>query len=323
MLRTFARLHLWADRHYRIVVAILLVLGVLSFGPWVALHLSHFVGAAALPVFPDAHSCTCRCGCLALVIGDSTRCRTNRASLENPYSGAGPDGALAGCPACWLNSPWFGMVACLLFLMLIARNCGNLYPVVLPLALLIPLPFATDTNLIMWLQRVSSIGASPLLDMAEIRHLMSGNVLELADRRFCRGSLQRHRISVSDAGHCCCLYRLEAFENRCCRSDSGLINRLGRGRKYISNFSRRIFARYGWTGSESWPAARYSWHYNLLPVHSAAVSDRTGAASCSPGSAAAVGWQAKDHVRRFLTHFAHPFLESSYVHGTGVSRRAR
>ena len=66
---------------------------------------------------------------------------------------------------------------------MIVRNCGDLYPVALPLLLLIPLPFALDTNLIAWLQRVSSIGASALLDLADIRHLMSGNVLELPRRR--------------------------------------------------------------------------------------------------------------------------------------------
>ena len=76
------------------------------------------------------------------------------------------------------------MVAFLMFVLLIARNCGELYSVVLPLLLLIPLPFGTDTNMVMRLQRVSSIGASSLLDSVGIRHVMSGNVLELADRSF-------------------------------------------------------------------------------------------------------------------------------------------
>ena len=85
--------------------------------------------------------------------------------------------------ACWLTSPWFGMIAFLSFVLLFARNCGDLYPVALPLLLLIPLPFAMDTDVIMRLQRVSSIGASALLDTAGIRHVMSGNVLELADTK--------------------------------------------------------------------------------------------------------------------------------------------
>ena len=85
--------------------------------------------------------------------------------------------------AFWLTSPWFGMIAFLSFVLLFARNCGDLYPVALPLLLLIPLPFAMDTDVIMRLQRMSSIGASALLDAAGIQHLMSGNVLELADTK--------------------------------------------------------------------------------------------------------------------------------------------
>ena len=186
VLRTLARLNRWADRHYRVVIAVLMLLAVSCFGPWVSEHLSHLWKRQHYQFYPM----------MVVALAGIAVSRWTLVAASAPATTTGliePRWKfrvslllfmmLCLAAANWLNSPWFGTVACLTFVVMIARNCGDLYPVVLPLLLLIPLPFALDTNLIAWLQRVSSIGASALLDLADIRHLMSGNVLELSDRK--------------------------------------------------------------------------------------------------------------------------------------------
>jgi exosortase len=186
VLRTLARLNRWADRHYRVVIAVLMLLAVSCFGPWVSEHLSHLWKRQHYQFYP------------MMVVALAGIAVSRWASVPGIDSGATTRSIrpqwkfrvsllllmiICLAAASWLNSPWFGTVACLTFVIMIVRNCGDLYPVAMPLLLLIPLPFALDTNLIAWLQRVSSSGASALLDLAEIRHLMSGNVLELPHRK--------------------------------------------------------------------------------------------------------------------------------------------
>lgn len=186
MVRTLAHLRLWTERNHRLAVALLLILALASFGPWVSEHLSHLWKRQHYQFFP------------MMIVALAGIAASRWASRPGIDAGAATGSIrprwkfrvpllllmiLCLAAANWLNSPWFGMVACLTFVVLIVRNFGDLYPVAMPLLLLIPLPFALDTNLIAWLQRVSSIGASALLDLAEIRHLMSGNVLELPHRK--------------------------------------------------------------------------------------------------------------------------------------------
>jgi len=52
------------------------------------------------------------------------------------------------------------------------------------LILLIPLPLGMDRELVQKLQQISSFRAGQILDALQVPHLMSGNVLELATRRF-------------------------------------------------------------------------------------------------------------------------------------------
>lgn len=82
------------------------------------------------------------------------------------------------------NSPWSGFLSACSVLLLVARNISQLPSVVVPLFLLLPLPFAMDVDLVHRLQGISSTGASALLDSVGVRHLMSGNVLEFAEHRF-------------------------------------------------------------------------------------------------------------------------------------------
>lgn len=184
MIRNLAGLDRWAERNFRLIVACMLILAAASFGPWVSVHLSHLWKREHYQFFPML---------IVVLVGIAVSRRSSIPQLV-PKDGRAVLGWKISIPfflillvslaaAGWLNSPWFGTIGCVTLMLLVARNCGDLYPVVLPLLVLIPLPFALDTNLINWLQRVSSIGASALLDMADIKHLMSGNVLELPNRR--------------------------------------------------------------------------------------------------------------------------------------------
>ena len=186
MARTSAQLRFWAERNHRLVVACLLILALASFGPWVSEHLSHLWKRQHYQFYPMM--IVALVGIAVSRWSSVPRIESRSATVAIGLRLKFPISlsilmVLCLAAATWLNSPWFGTVACLTFVIMIVRNCGDLYPVALPLLLLIPLPFALDTNLIAWLQRVSSIGASALLDLADIRHLMSGNVLELPRRR--------------------------------------------------------------------------------------------------------------------------------------------
>ncbi len=86
--------------------------------------------------------------------------------------------------AFWLNSPWLGYLSFVSSLLLLGRNVPNLASSILLLLILLPLPFSFDSEVVHSLQRISSRGASSLMDAVGIRHLMAGNVLEVADRRF-------------------------------------------------------------------------------------------------------------------------------------------
>jgi len=141
--------HLWAREHYQFFPMMLLAVAVLCYGCWqnAAQHgLSLQSLKFSTPLF---------------VLATLT------------FSGA-----------LWINSPWLAYLATLLILWAILRNVPFGCSSIVPLFVLLPLPFSLDGELVHGLQRVSSRGASALLDLASIRHLMSGNVLEVSDKNF-------------------------------------------------------------------------------------------------------------------------------------------
>ena len=86
--------------------------------------------------------------------------------------------------AAWVPSPLLAAIS--FWLMGNSLLCGNKLARQSwrMLAILIPLPLGNDRWLVQQLQQTSSAGASVLLDTFGVPHLMRGNVLELADRRF-------------------------------------------------------------------------------------------------------------------------------------------
>jgi exosortase len=86
--------------------------------------------------------------------------------------------------AVWVNSPWCGFLSMIAFLWLLARNVPFMVGPVLLLAILLPLPLMIDLDVVHGLQRISSRGASVLLDLSGIAHVPEGNIVETADRRF-------------------------------------------------------------------------------------------------------------------------------------------
>lgn len=86
--------------------------------------------------------------------------------------------------ALWLNSPWLAFLTTITILWAVLRNIPFGFSVITPLFVLLPLPFSMDGEAVHGLQRISSRGASALLDLASIQHLMSGNILEVSDKNF-------------------------------------------------------------------------------------------------------------------------------------------
>ncbi len=89
-----------------------------------------------------------------------------------------------------IQSPWLAIVSLNILLagLLISlgqtRHIVNLLGIWLLVWLLVPLPFDVDTRLVVKLQGLSSRISSGILDMWGVRHLMSGNVLQLPDKQF-------------------------------------------------------------------------------------------------------------------------------------------
>ncbi|MEZ6061154.1 MAG: exosortase U [Planctomycetaceae bacterium] len=83
----------------------------------------------------------------------------------------------------WMRSSWLAAVSALLLGDALLAELPILRSLWRTLVILIPLPLGFDATLVQKLQRLSSQGASGVLDALQIDHLMSGNVLELPNRR--------------------------------------------------------------------------------------------------------------------------------------------
>ena len=89
-----------------------------------------------------------------------------------------------------IQSPWMAAVSLNILLVGVLISLGqtrqitNLFGIWLLLWLLVPLPFDVDTRVVVRLQSLSSRISSGILDMWGVRHLMSGNVLQLPDKQF-------------------------------------------------------------------------------------------------------------------------------------------
>jgi exosortase len=89
-----------------------------------------------------------------------------------------------------LNSPWIiavGLLCCCTACCLNIRDEGFerslFYLAILP-ALTIRLPLNTDEQVIHWLQRVTTVAASALLNQLHVLHLREGNVLQFPGKSF-------------------------------------------------------------------------------------------------------------------------------------------
>lgn len=181
VLSQIAKLELKAERWPRLLFFLAVILSAGCFGPWMFVHLSHLWRREHYQFFPML--------LLAVLV-----------LMRSRWAESRPDGSkrielklstpllliavIAMATALWLNSPWMGYLSSVLMLLLVFRNVPFGRSAVAPLLVLLPLPFALDGELIHGLQRVSSRGASALLDSVGIQHLMSGNVLELPDKTF-------------------------------------------------------------------------------------------------------------------------------------------
>ncbi len=83
----------------------------------------------------------------------------------------------------YLNLPWLAVVSAFLLGEALLAELPDFRALWRALVILIPLPMGFDGTLVQKLQRLSSKGASAVLDSVHIDHLMSGNVLEFANRR--------------------------------------------------------------------------------------------------------------------------------------------
>src|SRR5438067_3391622 len=92
--------------------------------------------------------------------------------------------------AVFLDSPWVAMVASLAALAAVPLGLGGwalfrrCLPAWLYLFLLVPPPYSLDGRLVGALQTVTSRWSSRLLDLVGTFHVMSGNILEIAGKRY-------------------------------------------------------------------------------------------------------------------------------------------
>lgn len=181
VLSQIARLESKAERWPRRFLIFAVVLFGGCFGPWLFIHFSHLWRREHYQFFPM----------LLLAVGGLSygnwKNAQQRGQSFKTLKLSAPLLALAALTfsaALWLNSPWFAFLATITVLWVVFRNLPFGCSSIAPLFVLLPIPFSMDGDLVHGLQRISSSGASALLDMAAIRHLMSGNVLEVSDRNF-------------------------------------------------------------------------------------------------------------------------------------------
>ena len=181
-LRKYGRhLEFWAATHAQLVLKAFAVSCLFCFGPWIGAHFSHLWQRQHYQFFPMlliglGGLCVERWKASPSVVTDSAKMRVHLPLLFLSFASL--------FVAFAINSPWMGFLSACAMLLLFARNVPGTAPLVLPLLTLLPLPFAMDADIVHSLQRVSSAGASALLDFVGIPHLMSGNVLEFAGRHF-------------------------------------------------------------------------------------------------------------------------------------------
>ena len=175
----------WAKVRDKTVWRLFLACCLLCFGAFIAQHLQNLWERPHYQFFP----------CLLLVLAVFAGSRRDQIAclFASPdqkqtilrVSGVWLFVSLASlAAACLLQSPWLGFLSAFCLLMVFARNYSHLPQLALPLLILLPLPLGKDQEIVQLLQHVSSRGASSLLDIAGIQHVMAGNVLEVADRRF-------------------------------------------------------------------------------------------------------------------------------------------
>ncbi len=161
-------------------IATLMLFG-LCFGPWLFIHFEHLWHREHYQFFPMmllavAGICWSR-------ISDA---RQNGMTFKSLVLSI-PIAVLAAllfAAAARLFSPWLAFLSALVIAWLLFRNIPFGRSSIAPLLILLPLPFAIDGEFVHGLQRASSRGASAILDLLSVQHLMSGNVLEVADRTF-------------------------------------------------------------------------------------------------------------------------------------------
>ena len=175
----------WANLRDKTVWRLFLACSFLCFGTFVIEHLQHLWARPHYQFFP----------CLLFVLAVFTVSRKDQvaclfASPEQKQFVLRVSGVLlffsltSLAAACLLQSPWLGFLSAFCLLMVFARNYSHLPQLALPLLILLPLPLGKDQEIVQLLQHVSSRGASSLLDITGIQHVMAGNILEVADRRF-------------------------------------------------------------------------------------------------------------------------------------------
>ena len=176
-----SRLERRAERWPRRFLMFAVVLFAGCFGPWLSIHFTHLWRREHYQFFPMLLLAV-----VGLTYGSWKNARLEGQSLKTLKLSAPlfTLAALTFSAALWLNSPWFAYVAAITVLWAVLRNIPFGCSSIAPLFVLLPLPFSLDSELVHGLQRISSSGASALLDFAEIQHLMSGNVLEVSDKNF-------------------------------------------------------------------------------------------------------------------------------------------
>ncbi|APZ94881.1 exosortase [Fuerstiella marisgermanici] len=179
--RPLLQLEAKVNRRTKLYTFVALILFVVCFGPWLQVYFGHLWRREHYQFFPMMLIA------VAVISHDCWKVAADRGCSFEILKFSAPLFGLATVVfggALWLGSPWLAYLATLLILWTIARNIPFGSSTIAPLFVLLPLPFSMDGELVHGLQRVSSRGASALLDMAAIRHLMSGNILEVSGKKF-------------------------------------------------------------------------------------------------------------------------------------------
>lgn len=176
-----ARLEVKVERRPARYVLVTTVLFAGCFGPWLLIHFGHLWTREHYQFFPMMLLA------VAVLTYDSWKTAASYGLSFQTLRLSTPLfvlSALTFSGALWLHSPWLAFLTTIVILWAILRNLPFGCSSIAPLFVLLPLPFTMDGELVHGLQRVSSRGASAMLDLASIQHLMSGNVLEVSDKSF-------------------------------------------------------------------------------------------------------------------------------------------